>query len=97
MCRWLNSTLLYSYLSRRFADAFNTVAATANGAKGVVPSYRLMDLNTTFHLTNKYTFRLLDNNLINKSRFAKCPTFYLGLWIGPLDGRSIVATVGVNI
>jgi len=95
--RWLSATLLYSYVSRSFADAFNTVTASANGAKGVVPSYRLVDLNTTFHLTNRYTFRLSANNLMNRSYFTKRPTFYPGPGIWPSDGRSIVATVGVHI
>nr|WP_229599451.1 TonB-dependent receptor [Runella rosea] len=73
------------------------MTATVNGAKGVVPSYRLVDLNTTFHVTNKYTFRLSVNNLMNKSYFTKRPTFYPGPGIWPSDRRSIVATVGVNI
>ncbi len=95
--RWLSGTLLVSYVDKSFADAFNTVQPTANGARGLVPSYTLVDLNTTFHLTNRYTVRFGINNLLNKSYFTKRPTFYPGPGIWPSDGRSIVATVGIKI
>lgn len=95
--RWLSATLLASYVSKSFADAFNTVLPTANGAKGVVPSYTLVDLNTTFHLTNRYTIRFGINNMLNKSYFTKRPTFYPGPGIWPSDGRSVVMTVGVKL
>jgi len=95
--RWLSATLLASYVSESFADAFNTVLPTANGAKGVVPSYTLVDLNTTFHITNRYTIRFGINNVLNKSYFTKRPAFYPGPGIWPSDGRSVVMTVGVKL
>ncbi|WP_298350865.1 TonB-dependent receptor domain-containing protein [Runella sp.] len=95
--RWVSATLLASYVSASFADAFNTVLPTANGAKGIVPSYTLVDLNTTFHLTNRYTIRFGINNMLNKSYFTKRPTFYPGPGIWPSDGRSVVMTVGVKL
>ena len=95
--RWLSATLLASYVSESFADAFNTVLPTANGARGVVPSYTLVDLNTTFHITSRYTIRFGINNLLNKSYFTKRPTFYPGPGIWPSDGWSVVMTVGVKL
>ena len=82
---------------RSFADAFNTVLPTANGAKGEVPSYALVDFNATLHLTDRYTLRLGINNLMNKSYFTKRPAFYPGPGIWPSDGRGVVVTVGVKI
>lgn len=95
--RRVSATLLYSYVSRSFADAFNTVLPTANGAKGEVPSYALVDFNATLHLTDRYTLRLGINNLMNKSYFTKRPAFYPGPGIWPSDGRGVVVTVGVKI
>lgn len=95
--RWVSATLLYSYVSRSFADAFNTVLPTANAAKGEVPSYALVDFNATLHLTGRYTVRLGINNLLNKSYFTKRPAFYPGPGIWPSDGRSVAVTVGVKI
>lgn len=95
--RWLSATLLASYVSESFADAFNTVLPMANGARGVVPGYTLVDLNTTFHITSRYTIRFGINNLLNKSYFTKRPTFYPGPGIWPSDGRSVVMTVGVKL
>lgn len=95
--RWLSATLLASYVSESFADAFNTVLPTANGARGVVPSYTLVDLNTTFHITNRYTIRFGINNMLNKSYFTKRPTFYPGPGIWPSEGWSVVMTVGVKL
>lgn len=95
--RWLSATLLASYVSESFADAFNTVLPTANGARGIVPSYTLIDLNTTFYIPSRYTIRLGINNLLNESYFTKRPSFYPGPGIWPSDGRSIVMTVGVKL
>ena len=95
--RWLSATLLYSYVSSSFADAFNTVLPTANGAKGSVPGYGLVDLNTTLHLTGRYTVRLGINNMFNNHYFTKRPTFYPGPGIWPSDGRSVVVTIGVKL
>ncbi|MEZ4901131.1 MAG: TonB-dependent receptor [Spirosomataceae bacterium] len=95
--RWLSTTLLITHVSPSFADAFNTVLPSINGAKGIVPSYTLADLNSTFHFTDRYKVRFGINNLLNKSYFTKRPTFYPGPGIWPSDGRSIVVTVGVKI
>ena len=95
--RWLSATLLTSYVSESFADALNTVQPTANGAKGIVPSYTLVDFNSTLRLTPRYTVRFGINNVLNKSYFTKRPTFYPGPGIWPSDGRSVVVTVAIKL
>lgn len=95
--RLASATLLVSYVGESFADAFNTVLPTANGARGIVPSYTVVDLNTTFRISSRYTIRLGINNLLNNNYFTKRPTFYPGPGVWPSDGRSIVATVGIKL
>ena len=95
--RWLSTTLLGSYVSKTFADALNTVQPSANGAKGVVPSYTIIDWNSTVRIGERYTVRLSVNNLLNESYFTKRPTFYPGPGIWPSDGRSVALSVGVKL
>lgn len=95
--RWLSTTLLGSYVSKTFADALNTVQPSANGAKGVVPSYTIIDWNSTVRISERYTVRLSINNLLNASYFTKRPTFYPGPGIWSSDGRSVALSVGVKL
>ncbi len=92
----LSASLLFSYTAETFADPLNTVEPTANGAVGLVPSYGLLDLNTSYRY-RKFTLRVNVNNLLNKQYFTKRPTFYPGAGIWPSDGRSLVVTVGMRI
>ncbi|MBX2915622.1 MAG: TonB-dependent receptor [Cyclobacteriaceae bacterium] len=89
-------SLLYSYVGDTFADALNTVSPSANGAMGLVPAYRLLDLNSTFLIRN-VTVRVNINNLTNRQYFTKRPSFYPGPGIWPSDGRSVVVSVGFKV
>lgn len=92
----LSMTLLYSYVSQTYADALNTETPSANGAVGLVPSYGILDFNTTYYL-KKFTFRFGVNNLLNKQYFTKRPTFYPGPGIWSSDGRGFTFSVGLRI
>ncbi|HAD12278.1 MAG TPA: TonB-dependent receptor [Saprospirales bacterium] len=92
----LSMSLLYSYTAKSFADPLNTVEPTATGAVGLVPSYGLLDLNTTYRIRN-LSIRFNVNNIANKQYFTKRPTLYPGAGIWPSDGRSITLTVGIKI
>ncbi|HLP95908.1 MAG TPA: TonB-dependent receptor [Saprospiraceae bacterium] len=92
----LSVSLLYSYTAASFADPLNTVEPSATGAVGLVPSYGLLDLNTTYRLRN-LTIRFNLNNITNKQYFTKRPTFYPGPGIWPSDGRSVSLTVGIRV
>lgn len=90
-------SVLYSYTAKSFADPFNTVAPSANGAVGLVPAYGLLDLNSSWHLSPRLMLRVNVNNILDKQYFTKRPTFYPGPGVWPSDGRSIVATLAVKI
>ena len=88
---------LHSYTAESFADAFNTVAASATGSTGVVPSYNLFDFNGSFNFSSRYQLRLNVNNAFNKQYFTKRPQFYPGPGIWPSDNRTYSVTVGFRL
>lgn len=93
----LNVSTLFSYTSKTFADALNTVAPSANGAIGLVPAYALLDLNASYKVYGNSTIRLSINNVMNKQYFTKRPTFYPGPGVWSSDGRSVVVALGIKI
>ncbi|WP_234733161.1 TonB-dependent receptor [Tellurirhabdus bombi] len=95
--RTASLTILYSYVGKTFSDALNTPVATANGARGPVPAYGLLDLAATWRIGRQYSIRASLNNLANKQYFTKRPTFYPGPGVWSSDGRSAVVTVGIRI
>jgi len=97
MYKKMSFSVLYSYTSESFADAFNTTVPLASGAAGLVPSYQLLDLNVAIKLTSAIKLQLNVNNVLNESYFTKRPQFYPGPGIWPSDGRTLSATVSVKI
>ncbi len=96
-CNGISASLLYSYTGETFADPFNTVEPSANGAVGRVPAYGLLDLNTSWRISPRLLLRVNVNNLLDHQYFTKRPTFYPGPGIWPSEGRSVVARVAVKI
>lgn len=90
-------TLLLSHTGESYADALNTMQPAATGAVGLVPSYTLLDLNSTFAVSKKVTLRLNINNVTNKKYFTKRPSFYPGPGVWPSDGRSLNLSAGFKI
>ena len=86
--RSFSAGLLGSYVDQTFSDPTNQAVPSANGARGLVPSYFLLDLNLGLQLNTQVKFRLGINNLANLSYFTKRPLFYPGPGIWPSDGRS---------
>jgi Fe(3+) dicitrate transport protein len=90
--KW-SGTLQVSYTSTTFADALNTVLPTANGARGKVPAYTLVDVNGGWQWRPGIRFAAGVNNLLDVSYFTKRPTMYPGPGVWPSDGRSMRITV----
>lgn len=87
----------YSYVGESFADPLNTVAPSANGARGLVPDYQLWDVFLTWRATAGLTLKLGANNLTDEQYFTKRPTGYPGAGVWSSDGRSIIGTVVVRL
>lgn len=88
---------LYSYTSKSFADALNTVIPSASGATGLVPSYQLLDLNFAIRLTDKVKLQINTNNILDEHYFTKRPQFYPGPGIWSSDGRTFSGTISIKI
>ena len=88
---------LYSYTTETFADALNTKNPSLNGAVGIVPSYGILDLNTTHKLSRIFTIKSTLNNVLNKQYFTKRPLFYPGVGIWPSDGVNGSVSILVNL
>ena len=77
-----------SHVGDSFADALNTTTPTANGARGLVPSYTLLDLNGSVEVARWLRVGAGIGNALDASYFTKRPTFYPGPGVWPSDGRS---------
>ena len=90
----LRATLQYSYVAESFSDPTNQVEPTPNGAKGLVPSYGILDLNLSWRFASRFILRAGLNNLLNHQYFTKRPLFYPGPGVWSSDGRSLVVSLG---
>ena len=79
-----------------YSDALNTPVPSANGARGRVPAYDLLDVNATWQLGRHWTLRGSVNNTLNKHYYTKRPTLYPGGGVWPLDGRNAILLVGFH-
>ena len=89
---------LYSYTSQTFADALNTkITAKTTGAAGLIPSYGLLDLNTSFRFYKNVSIGFKISNQINKRYFTKRPTFYPGPGVLSSEGRNGYITLAIHL
>lgn len=88
--------LQYSFVEGHYADAFNTVQPSPNGARGYVPAYRLWDLNFSFRPSAQVRFHGGISNLADRQYYTKRPVGYPGPGIWPSDGRNFFLTLETN-
>lgn len=84
----LTATMQWSYVSKSFSDANNTVLPTANGQNGLMPAYHIGDISVNYKLNNQFTIRAGMNNLTDKSYFTRRAGGYPGPGLMPADGRN---------
>ena len=94
--RKLSVTSLFSYTAKSYADALNTLKPTTNGSVGLVPSYGILDFNTTYRISSKFLLKFNLNNATDKQYFTKRPQFYPGPVIWASDGRGFYLTVSTR-
>ncbi|WP_461089363.1 TonB-dependent receptor family protein [Spirosoma gilvum] len=95
--RTASFTAQYSYVGMTYSDALNTPIPSANGAKGPVPAYGLLDLNATWRIGHQLTLRGSLNNVTNRQYFTKRPTFYPGPGVWSSDGRNAMLSIGFRL
>lgn len=88
----LGASLLYSYTSKQFSDATNTISFPS-AIFGLIPSYHVLDLSGAYQITEHFKIESGINNLTNKSYFTKRTTGYPGPGILPASGRSFYLTL----
>ena len=96
--RGISISALYSYIAETFADPLNTIIPTpGTGAVGIVPSYGLVDLNTTIRISKMLESRINISNITNQHYFTKRPLFYPGPGVWPSDGRNFSISFSFKI
>lgn len=96
--RGLSISALYSFTAETFADPLNTLIPTpVTGAVGLIPSYGLIDLNTTIRISKTIESRINISNLTNHQYFTKRPLFYPGPGIWPSEGRNFSVSISIKI
>lgn len=79
--------LQYSYLSKQFTDATNSLSEGGTGTVGEIPAYSVMDLSLSYKYKN-WKLETGLNNLLDISYFTRRATGYPGPGIIPSDARS---------
>jgi Fe(3+) dicitrate transport protein len=90
-------TAQLSSVGETFSDANNTVAASANGNTGLIPSYTVTDLTATYKFSKGLNLKAGINNLFDERYFTRRAGGYPGPGALPADGRTFFISVGVKL
>jgi Fe(3+) dicitrate transport protein len=93
--RWAG-TVQSSYTSASLADPLNTRVPTANGARGLVPSYHVVDVNAMWRVSAVMQLSAGLSNVFDEHYFTKRPTIYPGPGVWPSAGRGFRFTVDLT-
>ena len=85
-----------SYIDESYADANNTVTATANAQNGLIPSYSVIDLTAIYKYSAKLNIKAGINNLGNEKYFTRRAGGYPGPGALPADGRTFFVSVAAK-
>lgn len=92
----VSTTFQYSYGSKNFSDASNTLF-NATGASGIVPAYQVWDWAFEWHFLKSYHFSAGINNIANAHYFTRRINMYPGPGILPADGRTFYCSLGLKL
>ncbi len=90
------TTFQYSYTSKSFNDAFNTILS-GNGITGLIPSYHVFDWSVYWQFAKAIHLSGGINNFTNEKYFNRRITFYPGPGILPADGRTFYISLGFKL
>ena len=92
----LSLTGQLSYVDESYADANNTIAATANAQNGLIPAYTIIDLTAVYTHSAKLNIKAGINNLGNQKYFTRRAGGYPGPGALPSDGRTFFVSVAAK-
>ena len=81
----------YTFLSSQYTDSSNAVAGNLSGVIGLIPSYEIVDISSSF-LAGRFKFELGINNLFDKAYYTRRATGYPGPGIITSPNRNIYFT-----
>ena len=93
----LSITTQFSYVDQVFSDANNTVLPTINGQNGLIPSYNIADISTSYNLSKTIHLKAGINNFFNIIYFTRRSGGYPGPGALPGDGRNYFLSFGCKI
>ena len=85
-----------SWVDDAFSDANNTIAASANGQTGLIPSYTVTDVTASYKFSNRFNIKAGVNNLGNEKYFTRRAGGYPGPGLLPADGRTVFLSFGAK-
>ena len=91
-----NFTIQFSYVSKVFSDASNTVVPTLNGQNGLIPAYTVTDISSTYNFSKKMNVKAGVNNLFNEMYFTRRSGGYPGPGLLPADGRTFFISLAAK-
>ena len=86
----------YTFLSSQYTDSSNAVAGNLSGVIGLIPSYEIVDISSSF-LAGRFKFELGINNLFDKAYYTRRATGYPGPGIITSPNRNIYFTTQFKI
>lgn len=89
-------TAQVSYVGETFSDANNTVAPSANGQNGLIPSYTVTDLTANYKFPEYINIKAGINNLLDERYFTRRSGGYPGPGALHADGRTFFISVGAS-
>lgn len=90
-------TAQVSSVGETFSDANNTVAPTANGNTGLIPSYSVTDITATYKFSKGLNLKAGINNLFDERYFTRRAGGYPGPGALPADGRTFFVSIGAKL
>jgi len=90
-------TAQLSFVGASFSDANNTIAASANGNTGRIPSYSITDLTGSYKFSKMLQLKAGINNVLDKRYFTRRAGGYPGPGALPADGRSLFISIGAKL
>ena len=86
------SNIQYTFISRQYTDATNSIIGDLSGIIGEIPSYDILDFSCSYFLNN-LTLEFGVNNILDRHYFTNRATGYPGPGIMPSPSRNIYTTI----